>query len=77
MQELRNALWATRAAITAPLVAVRIRVADAAIVGAAEGVVAATYATREASDVGELAAARAAAVRAHDLFVEAAARLGV
>jgi hypothetical protein len=74
-EELRVRSHDTRAAVTAPLVGLRILITDPAVRAAADRMVAATFAMRDHdTDAAALDAARAAALSAHDQFVDAAAR---
>jgi hypothetical protein len=60
--------------VTRPLVALRIHITDPAVRSAADDMVTATFAMRDAYDSAEaLTAARRAALTAHDRFVDVAA----
>lgn len=73
--ELRGKSHVTRSAVTRPLVSLRILVTDPAVRAAADEMVTLTYAMRQAdTSETELTEARAAAMNAHDRFVDAAAR---
>ncbi|MFJ2202406.1 hypothetical protein [Streptomyces violaceusniger] len=87
VQELRDASHTTRRAVTGPLTALRVLIEDEEVRAAADRMVTLTYAlrdtyridgptapeTREAAKTA-LTAARAAAVDAHDEFVDIAGR---
>lgn len=77
-QELREESHVTRSAVTRPLVALRILITDPAVRAAADHMVSQTYAMRDAvrgehPDAAALTAARAAALTAHDEYVNAVA----
>lgn len=85
VQELRDASHATRRAVTSPLTALRVLVEDEQVRAAANRMVTLTYALRDACPVAgsvapeeresardALTTARAAAVVAHDEFVDIA-----
>ncbi|MFF4484693.1 hypothetical protein ACFY1A_48200 [Streptomyces sp. NPDC001520] len=73
-QELRGESHLTRSAVTRPLVAMRLLVTDPAVRTAADHMVTLTYAMRNAdTSTDHLTEARAAALDAHDAFVNAAA----
>ncbi|MEW2265993.1 hypothetical protein ACGF5T_33420 [Streptomyces sp. NPDC047853] len=73
-EELRTRSHETRAAVTAPLVALRILVTDATVRAAANRMVDATFGMRHQDTSTEvLNDARVAALTAHDQFVDAAA----
>lgn len=75
LAELRSASHHTRSAVTRPLVALRVLIEDQDVRAAADRMVTATYAMRDArTDVDTLTAAREAAKIAHDEFVDTAAR---
>ncbi|WP_062209478.1 hypothetical protein [Streptomyces sp. NBRC 109706] len=65
--------YATRAAVTAPLVRVRLLIPDVRVRAAATELVSATYALRDAVTQAGLDRAREAALAAHDAFVDTAA----
>ncbi len=74
VRDLQTRSHATRSAVTRPLVALRIHITDPAVRSAADDMVTATFAMRDAYDSAEaLTAARRAALTAHDRFVDAAA----
>lgn len=74
VRELQTRSHATRSAVTRPLVALRLHVTDPAVREAADVMVAATYAMRDAyGSTPELTRAREAALAAHDRFVDASA----
>jgi hypothetical protein len=74
VRDLQTRSHATRSAVTRPLVALRIHITDPAVRSAADDMVTATFAMRDAYDSAEaLTAARRAALTAHDRFVDVAA----
>ncbi|MER7498339.1 hypothetical protein ABT033_37840 [Streptomyces pharetrae] len=74
IRDLQTRSHATRSAVTRPLVALRIHITDPAVRSAADDMVTATFAMRDAYDSAEaLTAARRAALTAHDRFVDVAA----
>ncbi|MEU8316684.1 MULTISPECIES: protein kilB [Actinomycetes] len=73
LDQLRDQVYATRAAITAPLTALRVLIDDPAVRAAADHMITVTYAIRDATTATAVDTARADAVTAHDAFVEAAA----
>lgn len=73
VQELRDASHQTRAAVTRPLVTLRLLITDQTVRTAADLMVTATYAMRDATDRDSITAARQAALIAHDAFVDHAA----
>ncbi|MER7050394.1 hypothetical protein ABT391_36815 [Streptomyces jumonjinensis] len=73
VQELRDASHATRSAVTRPHVALRVVITDQAVRAAADAMVTATYAMRDASTPEALDHGRRSAIDAHDAFVNAAA----
>ncbi|MFD3716266.1 hypothetical protein [Streptomyces sp. NPDC058677] len=74
-QELRIRSHETRAAVTAPLVALRLLVTDPELRAAADRMVDTTFGMRhQDADADTLNTARVAALTAHDAFVDAAAR---
>ncbi|MER5890756.1 hypothetical protein ABT160_43635 [Streptomyces sp. NPDC001941] len=75
IRELRLHSHATRSAVTRPHVGLRLHVTDPAVRQAADDMVNATYAMRDATtSAPALDTARAAALAAHDRFVDVAAR---
>ncbi|WP_043231756.1 hypothetical protein [Streptomyces sp. NRRL F-5193] len=75
VRELQTRSHATRSAVTRPLVALRLHVTDPAVREAANAMVSSTYAMRDAyTSTDTLTEARAAALEAHDRFVDVAAR---
>ena len=74
-QELRIRSHETRAAVTAPLVALRLLIVDPELRAAADRMVDATFGMRhQDDDAATLNDARVAALAAHDAFVDVAAR---
>lgn len=74
IEALRGESHMTRSAVTRPLVALRVLIADQAVRAAADEMITLTYALRDAYATSEeLSAAREAAKVAHDQFVDAAA----
>ncbi|WP_186779864.1 hypothetical protein [Streptomyces salinarius] len=74
-EDLRVRSHETRAAVTAPLVGLRILITDPVVRAAADRMVDATFGMRhQDTDADTLNAARVAALAAHDEFVDAAAR---
>lgn len=74
IEALRGESHMTRSAVTRPLVALRVLIADQAVRAAADEMITRTYALRGADATTEdLTSAREAAKVAHDLFVDAAA----
>ncbi|MCY0947796.1 hypothetical protein [Streptomyces antarcticus] len=74
IEALRGESHMTRSAVTRPLVALRVLIADQAVRAAADEMITRTYALRDAyATTGDLTDAREAAKVAHDLFVDAAA----
>lgn len=74
IEALRGESHMTRSAVTRPLVALRVLIADQAVRAAADEMITRTYALRDAYASSEdLTTAREAAKVAHDLFVDAAA----
>ncbi|MEW2527561.1 hypothetical protein [Streptomyces sp. NPDC047071] len=85
IETLRGESHLTRKAVTRPLVALRVLIEDPTVRAAADRMVTLTYAIRQAVPAAaagtereaakqRLTAAREAAVAAHDLFVDTAAR---
>ncbi|MFD8964405.1 hypothetical protein ACFV0C_05260 [Streptomyces sp. NPDC059568] len=73
-EELRDKSHDTRGTVTRPLVAVRILIPDPVVRTAADEMITATYAMRDAfTSSDELTAARTAAMLAHDRFVDTVA----
>ena len=72
VRELRDESHRTRSALTSPAVRIRLLIPDAAVRGAAEAAVAATYALREAADIHALQRGRCTARDLHDDFVDIA-----
>ncbi|MEV5774198.1 hypothetical protein AB0L49_23560 [Streptomyces antimycoticus] len=73
-EELRIRSHDTRAAVTAPLVGLRILITDPAVRAAADRMVDATFGMRhQDTDADTLNAARVAALAAHDEYVDVAA----
>lgn len=73
-EELRTRSHETRAAVTAPLVALRILITDSTVRAAADRMVDATFGMRHQDTSAELLNdARVAALTAHDQFVDTAA----
>ncbi|MFC9223146.1 hypothetical protein ACFT8W_20875 [Streptomyces hygroscopicus] len=74
VRELKTRTHETRSAVTRPLIALKLHIVDPAVQAAAGAMVAATYAMRDSYGSPEdLTQARAAAMRAHDTFVDTAA----
>lgn len=74
IETLRGESHMTRSAVTRPLVALQVLIADPAVRAAADEMITLTYALRDAyATREELSAAREAAKVAHDQFVDAAA----
>jgi hypothetical protein len=74
VRELRSRSHATRSAVTRPLIALRLHITDPAVRQAADEMVTATYAMRDAdTSTDALTRAREAALAAHDRFVDVAA----
>lgn len=72
VQELRDDSHKTRAAVTKPLITLRLLIGDPAVRAAADHMVTTTYAMRSSMDRPAITAARQAAVAAHDQFVDLA-----
>jgi hypothetical protein len=74
LRELKTRAHATRSAVTRPLIALRLHISDPAVRQAADAMVTATYAMRDAyTSTHDLTEARQAAVVAHDHFIDVAA----
>lgn len=74
VRALKSESHLTRGAVTRPLVALRILVTDPGVRAAADAMVTATYALRDAyTSTGDLTQARETAKDAHDAFVDQAA----
>lgn len=74
-RDLKTRSHATRSAVTRPLIALRLHITDPAVRQAADAMVAATYAMRDAyATTDDLTQARETALVAHDQFVDAAAQ---
>ncbi|MDX2843248.1 hypothetical protein PV377_30605 [Streptomyces ipomoeae] len=74
VRELQTRTHATRSAVTRPLVALRLHVTDPDVRRAADAMVSATYAMRDAyTSPDDLTRARETALQAHDHFVDVAA----
>lgn len=74
LAELRSRSHETRSAVTRPLIALRVLITDATVRQAADAMVSATYAMRDADTATDrLTQAREAAKVAHDRFVDIAA----
>ncbi|MFE7113194.1 hypothetical protein ACFU9W_44765 [Streptomyces sp. NPDC057600] len=74
VQELRDASHLTRSAVTRPHIALRLHITNQAVRDAADAMVTATYAIRDADTIDALAQARTTAIDAHDQFINTAAR---
>ncbi|QKW31504.1 hypothetical protein HUT11_35670 (plasmid) [Streptomyces seoulensis] len=75
VRELQTHSHATRSAVTRPRIALRLLITDPSVRQAADAMVTATYAMRDAyTSTSDLTTARAAAMTAHDHFVDIVAR---
>lgn len=74
VQDLRDASHLTRSAVTRPHVALRLHITNRAVRDAADAMVTATYAMRDADTNTALAQARTTAIDAHDQFIDTAAQ---
>jgi hypothetical protein len=75
VRELQTRSHATRSAVTRPQVALRLHITDTDVRQAADAMVSATYAIRDATtSTDDLSRARERALQAHDHFVDVAAQ---